>query len=107
MHISKFVLEQNAVPLNPFMIFDYFLTDTVNRDVVREANNNIVMKADELWVFGDVSDGVLSEIKIAKAMNKPIKYFVVVNSKDITSISVNEVVMEEKVKEYKNELPAY
>lgn len=32
-HISKFVLEKNAVPLNPFSI-PYFALDTVSRDVV-------------------------------------------------------------------------
>ncbi len=29
--ISKFVIEHDKVPLNPFMIFDYFLSDTVTR----------------------------------------------------------------------------
>ena len=29
MHISKYVIEQHKVPLNPFMIFDYFLLDSV------------------------------------------------------------------------------
>ncbi len=75
MFISQFVLSQGGVPLNPFMIFDYFLLDTVDRDLVREANNNIVMKTDELWVFGTVSNGVLAEIQIAKKMKKPLKYF--------------------------------
>jgi len=63
-HISKYVLEQGAVPLNPFMVFDYFMLDTVPRDVVREANNNLLEKADELWVFGQISDGVAAEIKL-------------------------------------------
>ncbi|MFA6389961.1 MAG: hypothetical protein WCW77_05305, partial [Patescibacteria group bacterium] len=36
MHISKYVFEQHGVPLNPFMISEYFLLDTVDRDLVRE-----------------------------------------------------------------------
>jgi len=48
MHISKFVLDKNCVPLNPFMLFEYFMLDTVERDKTREANNNLVKKADEL-----------------------------------------------------------
>ncbi len=51
MHISKFVLEQNAVPLNPFMILEYFLLDTVDRNHVRTMNNTIVKRSDEIWVF--------------------------------------------------------
>jgi len=74
-HISKFVLEQNCVPLNPFMIFNYYLLDTVPRDVVREANNNLVRVADELWAFGEVSDGVASEIRYTREMGRPVKFF--------------------------------
>ena len=73
MHISKYVIEQHKVPLNPFMIFDYFLLDSVDRDLVREGNNNLVKRSDEIWVFGAVSDGVLAEIKIAKEIGKIVK----------------------------------
>ena len=94
MHISKFVLEKDCIPLNPFMIFGYFMLDTVDRNKIREANNTLVEKADELWVFGQVSDGVLAEIKIAKEKQKPIKYFAVINSKEIKEISKDEVEFE-------------
>ena len=33
MHISKYVIEQHKVPLNPFMIFEYFMLDSVDRDL--------------------------------------------------------------------------
>lgn len=68
MHISKFVLQKGFIPLNPFMIFDYFMLDTVNRDTIRNANNNLIKKADELWVFGPISDGVVGEIKLAQKL---------------------------------------
>ncbi len=103
-HISKFVIEQYGVPLNPFMIFDYFLLDTVERDLVREANNNLVKRSDEIWVFGIVANGVLAEIKIAKEMGKPVKYFKIEKSKTIIPISVEEVEMEEDVEPFRNEL---
>lgn len=104
MHVSKFVLENGGVPLNPFMIFDYFLLDTVDRNLIREGNNNLVKKADEIWVFGAVSNGVLAEIKIAKEMNKPIKYFKIEKPHSIVSIEKDKVEMEEEVSEFKNEL---
>ena len=96
-HISQFVLKQDGIPLNPFMLFDYFLLDTVERDKIREANNNLVQKADELWVFGHISDGVLAEIRLAKQRGIPIKYFDIVDSKDIKEISKSEVRFEEDV----------
>ncbi len=103
MHISKFVLEQGGVPLNPFMVFDYFLLDTVKRDLVRKGNNNLVKRADELWVFGAISDGVLAEIKIAKEMAKPIKYFKIEANK-IIECSKKEAVLEDEVKDFRQEL---
>ncbi|MBP9762073.1 hypothetical protein KBD34_00465 [Patescibacteria group bacterium] len=97
LHIVKYVLEQNCVPLNPFTSFDYFLLDTVPRDVVRSANNTLVERVDELWVFGDISDGVLAEIKQVKAQGKPIRYFRIVQSQMIEPISSAEVVFEADV----------
>lgn len=86
-HISKYILDQGQVPLNPFMIFSYFMLDSVERNLIREANNTIVRKSDELWVFGPISDGVLVEIKLAESLGKPVRYFDIVNSKDIVEIS--------------------
>jgi len=103
MHISKFVLQKGYVPLNPFMIFEYFMLDTVDRDTVRNANNTLVKRADELWVFGPISDGVLAEIELAKQMNKPVKYFAVVNSREIKEISKDKVESEEDLETF-NEL---
>jgi hypothetical protein len=97
-HISKYVLEKGFVPLNPFMIFDYFLLDTVKRDKIRKANNLLIERADELWVFGKISDGVLKEIKIAKRSKKPIKYFKIIKSKEIKEISEKEIEFENKAK---------
>jgi len=94
MHISKFVLEKNCIPLNPFMIFEYFMLDTIERDKIREANNTLVERVDELWVFGKVSNGVLAEIKLAKEKDKSIRYFTVINSKEIKEISKDEVKFE-------------
>jgi len=105
MHISKYVLQKGNVPLNPFMLFDYFLLDCVNRNIIRDANNSIVLRADQLWVFGPISNGVAAEIALAKKANKPISYFAIENPSKTTvlngtsnikiiSISENEVEME-------------
>lgn len=104
MHISKFVLDNGYVPLNPFMIFQYFMLDTVDRDLIRNANNNLVKKSDEVWVFGSVSDGVLEEIILAKRERKPIKYFSIVDSKEIKEIPKEEVRFEEGLEKCFEEL---
>ena len=104
LHIQKFVLENGGIPLNPFTTFDYFLLDTVDRDLIREGNNNLVRRSDELWVFGSISNGVLAEIEQVKKQNKPIKYFAIKNSKNIIEITKDQVEMEDEVKEFKNKL---
>lgn len=95
--VTKFALEQGAVPLNPFTTFDYFMLDTVERDTVRKANNTLVARADELWVFGDISDGVQAEIVQAKQRNVPIRYFIFEKDKLIREIPEDRLVYEEGV----------
>ena len=102
--ISEFVLRRNVVPLNPFMSFDYFLVDKVDRRDILISNSTFIKKSDELWVFGPISDGVLAEIKLAKSLNKPIRYFKIIRGKEIKEISKEEVEFEEGLDEYKNEL---
>jgi len=103
-HISKFVLDNNCVPLNPFMIFEYFMLDTIDRDTIRNANNNLVKRCDEIWIFGPVSDGVLAEIVLAKKEGKPIRYFSITKSKDIKEISKENVIFEEDLENQKSKL---
>jgi hypothetical protein len=97
MFISVFVLEHNGVPLNPFMVFDFFLLDAVDRDLVREGNNNLVKRCDEIWVFGAVSNGVLAEIQIAKEQGKPVRYFAIEKPHKIVETIKDRVEMEDEV----------
>lgn len=106
MHISRYVLEQGKVPLNPFMLFDYFLLDSVDRDTVRKANNSVVHRADAVWVFGPVSDGVLSEILIAREQEKELRFFAVRKSAEIVPVQGDEVEMEDEVAQHRELLTA-
>lgn len=102
--ISKYVLEQHKVPLNPFMIFDYFLFGAVDPDLVREGNNNLVKRCDEVWVFGPISDGVLAEIKLAKEIGRPVKYFAIEKPHRIIPIEKEAAILEENVEPFRAEL---
>ncbi len=78
--VCEFVFRNGAVPLNPFRAFGYFLGDRVDRDLVREANNNLIRMADELWVFGTtIANGVLFEIAYAHELGKPVRLHTVAN----------------------------
>ena len=75
MQITKFVLDEGYVPINPFMLFDYYLLHTVPKVLVREAINNLLARCDEVWVFGRLSLGVKVQMGIAKRLRKPMRFY--------------------------------
>ena len=94
-HITKFVLDEGAVPIVPFMMFDYYLLHTVPKETVREAFNNLIVRCDQMWVFGHLSLGVKVQIGIAKRLRKPLRFY------DITDmpyrvVSVPEAMLREE-----------
>lgn len=103
-HISRHVLENGGVPLNPFMVFNYFLGDSVDRDLVRRGNNSLVAAARELWMYGSVSDGALAEIIQAKEQGKVVRYFGIVGSKDIVEQNVDAVELEDGLEDQRSKL---
>jgi hypothetical protein len=96
--ICEFAIREGYLPLNPFRVFEYFLGDRVDRNLVRQGNNQLVSISDELWVFGPVSDGVLFEVVRARRLRKPIRFFSVgTRADDIKPVSPTEVKFEPEV----------
>lgn len=107
MHISQFCLEKHYVPLNPFMLFRYFLGDTVKRELVYQANEDIVQSSNELWTFGEIADGVMDEIITAKKERIKVKYFKISQTNPVRfrQIPTQQVVFEKaELEKYRNEL---
>jgi hypothetical protein len=92
--ISKFIFDSGNIPVNPFMNFDYFLSDTVDRDYIRQANNELIRRCEELWVFGEISNGVAAEIELCHELGIYVKYFKIVDSREIKEIKLSEIVYE-------------
>ena len=98
MLISAYVLDRECVPLNPFNNWEYFMDDMVQRDKVVRANNNLILLADEIWVFGPIADGVFAEIQLAHKLNKPVRYFSLGNHiQDICPIDPGDLPLEEEL----------
>ena len=100
--VTKFALEQGVVPINPFTSFDYFLLDVVERDTVRRANNTLVARADELWVFGDIADGVRAEVIQAWQQHKTVRFFAFRDDKHIYEVEIGDLVYEDGVETLTN-----
>jgi hypothetical protein len=96
--ICEFVFKKDMLPVNPFMIFGYFLNDRVDRDLIRRANNHLISMCDELWVFGDIANGVLFEIILATNLNKPIRYFsIATQSNEIVEVTLKDLTFEDEL----------
>jgi hypothetical protein len=59
-------------------------------------------EADQIWVFGAISNGVLAEILLARKADKPIHYYRIEKPHKILSITAEAVEMEEDVKQFKH-----
>lgn len=109
--ICEYVLKEGKIPINPFMVFGYFLNDRVDRNLVRQGNNQLIQSSDELWVFGPIADGVLFEIALAKKIGKRIRFFKLgTRVSEIREISDDEVTFEPEVhakQVRKNDLTAF
>lgn len=107
--ICEYVLRQGGVPLNPFRMFEYFLNDRVERDLVRRANNTIVQSADETWVFGTkIANGVLFEIELAQDHGKAVRFFTIATrAEEIVPASPKDLSFEQElIDEYEGDCNA-
>jgi hypothetical protein len=97
--VCQYVFDQGKVPLNPFRAFDYFLSDRVERDLVRIGNNNLIRISSELWVFGQsIADGVYAEILFARDLKLPVRYFTIASRvSEILEIKAEELVFEKEL----------
>ena len=99
--VCEYVLKQGCIPVNPFRIFDYFLSDRVDRNLIRNGNNEMIKRCDELWVFGNVSDGVLFEIYMSRKMGKTVRFFnIATRAKEIFELKPEEVVFDPEIHSY-------
>ena len=96
--VCEYIFNHDCIPVNPFRIFGYFLDDRVDRQLVRNGNNEMISRCDELWVFGQISDGVLFEIALCRRLGKPVRYFTIAAiAKEIKELKPEELVFEPEV----------
>ena len=106
--VCEFVFRQNRLPVNPFMAFGYFLGDRVDRDLVQRANNQLISMCGELWVFGDIANGVMFEILLAKRLGKPIRCFIIsAKSSEITEVALKDLRFESEMALTQEQIDAF
>lgn len=96
--VCEYIFNHGCIPVNPFRIFGYFLDERVDRKLVRNGNNEMISRCDELWVFGQISDGVLFEIALCRKLGKPVRYFSIsAVAKEIKELKPEELSFEPEV----------
>ncbi|WP_373261886.1 hypothetical protein [Hungatella hathewayi] len=73
--ISNFVLKEHRVPLNPYMLFGYYMGGAIERDFVRKGSYELLLIADALWILGIIADRIIAEIELAMKHNRPIHFY--------------------------------
>lgn len=68
--------ESGAVPVAPHLYFSAYLDDRIPEDRVAgmAMGLHILRRCDELWVFGEPTEGMKEEIKLAKELGLPALY---------------------------------
>lgn len=73
----RFVLEQNGIPFAPHLLFTQFLNDDddTERRVGLCLGVEMLKRCDELWAFGQPTDGMALEIQEAMRLGVRVRRF--------------------------------
>ena len=72
---SRFAVDQGAIPIAPHLLLPHFMKEETERELAMFMDIAILSKCKELWVFGEPTAGMQSEIAYAERKEMTIKYF--------------------------------
>ena len=72
---SRFAVDQGALPIAPHLLLPQFMKEETERELAMFMDIAILSKCKELWVFGNPTAGMQSEIAYAERKEMTIKYF--------------------------------
>ena len=72
---SRFAVDQGAIPIAPHLLLPQFMEEETERDLAMFMDIAILSKCKELWVFGNPTAGMQTEIAYAESKQITIRYF--------------------------------
>lgn len=74
---SRLAVKKGYLPITPHLLFPQFLSDKdeFERKLGMKMGMVLMLKCREVWVFGQPSDGMKTEIKNALLRGMPVRYF--------------------------------
>gem|GEM_PF-883884 len=108
--ICRFVINKGFAPVNYFTAFGHFVHELADQQTMIDSINSLIVRCDELWAFGEISEGMWYEIKMCKELGIPVKYFdIECLPKNIKQINDKQVKylrrFEEKIRKFKKYVP--
>lgn len=96
--VMQFAIEQGVAAVNPFMNYGFYMNGSVEKDEVVECCHQLIRTADELWVFGPISEAILTDIAVAVMEGKEVHFFSISERKsDIHELQMEDIIFEREV----------
>lgn len=96
--VMQFAIEQGVAAVNPFMNYGFYMNGSVEKDEVVECCHQLIRTADELWVFGPISEAILTDIAVAVMEGKEVHFFSISeNRSEIHELKMEDIIFEREV----------
>ena len=96
--VMAFAVGQGAAAVNPFMNYGFYLNGAVEKDKIMECCHQFIRTVDELWVFGPVSEEILTDIAVAVMEGKKIRFFSISEqASEIHELRMEDITFEREV----------
>ena len=71
----RFVVSKKRVPIAPHLLFPQFVTEATERGLAMKMDCLLLRRCDEVWAFGEITEGMTVEIEMAADEGKRVRYF--------------------------------
>ncbi|WP_026760686.1 DUF4406 domain-containing protein [Selenomonas ruminantium] len=71
----RFVVSKKRVPIAPHLLFPQFITEATERGLAMKMDCLLLRRCDEVWAFGEITEGMATEIEMADDEGKRVRYF--------------------------------
>ena len=96
--VMKYAISQGVVPVNPFMNYGYYLNSEADKEPVVECCHELLRSASELWIFGPVSEAILTDLAVAVTEGKTIRFFSISDRiSEIHQLHMEDIIFEREV----------
>lgn len=96
--VVQFAVKQGVAAVNPFMNYGFYMNGAVEKDEVIECCHQLIRSSDELWVFGPVSEAILTDIAVAVMEGKEVHFFSISEHiSEIRELQMDDIIFEREV----------